>query len=170
MSLGTAVVVSFVVLAGAVAVAQEAPAPLDACAMLPEAEALALLPGTKQVTRQPAAARSADREASACTYQDEADASRRVALSIQRFPRAVPAEIGWALFNDHELESVDGIARGALWKPSTATIMLVLKQEFITLTVTRPDAPATMEEVRALMTQVYERLEAPASERSVTAP
>jgi hypothetical protein len=168
VSFRTAVVVSFVVLAGAVAVAQEAPAPLDACAMLPEVEALALLPGTKQVTRQPTTARSADRESSACDYRDAADPLRAVTLSMQRFAASVPSSIGWALFNDNELESVDGIARGALWKPSTATMMLVLKREFITLTVTRPDAPPTMEQVRAAMKQVYERLGATAG--SATAP
>lgn len=168
MPFRTAVVVSFAVLAGAAAAAQEAPPPLDACAMLPEAEALALLPGATQLARQPASARSADREASTCAYRDGADPQRSVTLSVQRFPEAVPSSIGWALFNDNELENVDGIARGAMWKPSTATMMLVLKAEFVALTVTRPEAPATMEEVRAALKRVYERLGAPTG--SATAP
>jgi hypothetical protein len=49
-------------------------------------------------------------------------------------------------------------------------MMLVLKTEFITLSVTRPEVPATPEEVRTVMKQVSERLGAPASQRSVTAP
>jgi hypothetical protein len=159
-----------IALTGAAIDAREARPPLDACAMLPEADALALLPGAKQVEQQATAAQPADREVSGCAYHDRADASRRVTLSIQRFPNAVPTEIGLAIFNDHELEPVEGVARGALWKESTATMMLVLKIEFITLTVTRPEAPATMEEVRAAMKAVYERLGASVPERSPTAP
>jgi len=154
-----AVVGLSIVLMGSAVVAQEARPPLDACAMLLEADARTLLPGAKQLKQQATAAQPPDREVSACAYHDEADAARGVTLSIQRFPKAVPADIGWAIFNDHELETVDGIARGALWKESTATMMLILKAEFITLTVTRPEAPATMEEVRAVMKMVYERRE-----------
>jgi hypothetical protein len=103
-------------------------------------------------------------------YRDRADTARAVTLSIQRFPKAVPTDIGWAIFNDYELERVDLGGRGALWKPSTATMMLVLKTEFISLTVTRPEAPATKEEVGAAMKKVYERRGTPAPERGVTAP
>ena len=170
MSIRLAVVGLSVLLLGPAAMAQEDRPPLDACAELTEADALALLPGAKQLERQATAAQPPGREFSGCAYRDGADPSRSVMLSIQRFPTAVPTEIGWALFNDHELERVDLGGRGALWKESTATMMLILKAEFISLTVTRPATPATMEEVRAALKQVYERRAAPVPERSVTAP
>ncbi len=159
-----------VVLTSALVAAQEARPPLDACVTLTEADALALLPGAKQLEQQTASNQSADREVSTCAYRDQADPSRRVTLSIQRFPTSVPSSIGWALYNDYELENVEGVARGALWKPSTATMMLVLESEFIALTVTRPSAPATVDEVREAMKKVYQRRGAPTPERSVTAP
>jgi hypothetical protein len=159
-----------VVLLGAGAMAQEDRPPLDACAALNEANALVLLPGATRLEREATAAQPPGREVSGCTYRDGADPSRSVTLSIQRFPTAVPTEIGWALFNDHELERVDLGGRSALWKPSMSTMMLVLRTEFITLSVTRPEVPATLEEVRTVMKQVHERWGAPASQRSVTAP
>lgn len=174
MTLRPAVVgLSILLLSSAVA-AQEARPPLDACAMLLETDARTLLPGAKRLEQKGTSAQPADREVSACEYRDEADTSRMVTLSIQRFPKAVPADIGWALFNDHELERVDFGDRGALWKESTTTMMLVFKTEFITLTVTRPDAPATMEEVRAALKAVHERRpaasEAVAAGQTPTAP
>jgi len=157
-----------VLLLGGAAMAQEDRPPLDACATLTEADALVLLPGAGQLERQATAAQPPGREVSGCIYRDGADPSRSVALSIQRFPTAVPTEIGWALFNDHELERVDLGGRGAFWKESTGTMLLVLKAEFVTLTVTRPDAPATRAEVQAAMKKVYERRGVP--EPNVTAP
>ena len=145
------------VLAPALAAAQEARAPLDACALLREADALALLPGTKQLTQAPSSARADDRESSACVYTDLADATRTVALSVQRFPATVPNEVGLALFSDYELEPVDGVGNGALWKPSTGTLIMVVDPDFITLTVTRTDPPTTMTEVRGIMKKVYAR-------------
>lgn len=145
------------VLAPALAAAQEARAPLDACALLREADALALLPGTKQLTQAPSSARADDRESSACVYADATNPGRTVALSVQRFPATVPNEVGLALFSDYELEPVDGVGNGALWKPSTGTLIMVVDPDFITLTVTRTDPPATMTEVRGIMKKVYAR-------------
>ena len=156
MLLRTAVVAT-IVLAPALGLAQAVPAALDACALLHEADALALLPGTKQVTQAPSSTRADDRESSACVYTDAVDATRTVALSIQRFPATVPSDVGLALFNDYELVPVDGVGNGALWKPSTGTLIMVSDPDFITLTVNRTDTPATMEEVRKVMKRVYAR-------------
>lgn len=146
-----------VVLTPAPAAAQEVKAPLDACALLREADALALLPGAKRVTQTTTSDRAEGRESSACVYADAADPRRTVALSVQRFPATVPNEVGLALFSDFELEPVDGVGNGALWKPSTGTLIMVVDPDFITLTVNRVDPPATLTEVRGAMKKVHAR-------------